>query len=123
MIAVGRALALVRDDVVHPGHDALPAVPEGTQDLEWLPLVGGEAADLVVITRDSNIRFKPAERAAFQAHKVRGFFLTGKTDLSRWGKLDLLVRSWDRMERAIVKNGQGPWAMAVTDGQLKDLRL
>lgn len=123
MIAVGRALAAVRDDVVHPGHDLLPEVPTGTQDLDWLPLVGGAVRDLVVITRDSNIRQKPAELEAFRGNKVRGFFLTGKKDLDRWGKLDLLVRSWDRMERAITKNGPGPWAVGVTEGQLKDLKL
>lgn len=29
-----------RKDVVYPGHEDLPEIPRGTDDLEWLPIVG-----------------------------------------------------------------------------------
>jgi hypothetical protein len=39
-----------RDDVVYPGHENLPAVPLGTPDLDWMPVIA--ELDLVVLTRD-----------------------------------------------------------------------
>jgi hypothetical protein len=123
MLPIGQALSLVRDDIVHPGHVGLPQVPLGTKDLVWLPIVGAAQLDLVVITRDQAIRGKAAELATFKANGVRGFFLTGKKDLTRWAKLGLLVRSWDRIERHVQRFPSGPWAMAVTDGRLSDLHL
>jgi hypothetical protein len=122
MLPVGQALALVRDDVCYPGHPSIPEVPSGTLDPVWLPIVG--ARQLVLLTRDNKIRTKPAELQAYKDNKIRAFFLTGKKDLTRWEKLDLLVRQWDRIETMIKKSGKGPWAMSVTaGGSPKDVPL
>jgi hypothetical protein len=123
MIAIGRALAAVRDDVVYPDHPDLPEIRRGALDVDWLPVVGRGARDLVVLTRDKKIRTKSAEALALRDHGVRVIFLTGSKDLTRWGKLELLVRSWDRMERAITRTGAGPWALSLTIGTIKDLPL
>jgi hypothetical protein len=124
LLAVGRALAAVRDDVVHPGHANLPEVPTGTKDEDWLPIIGDRNRDLILITRDRRIRTKRAEIAAFRHHGVRAFFLTGKHDLTAWGKLSLLVRQWDKIERVAIKNGAGPWAMGVNlTGNPRDIPL
>lgn len=121
MLPIGTALAAVRDDILHPGHVALPEVPLGTKDPDWIPVMGQR--EYVVITRDVHIRFKAAERDLLKQHGVRAFFLTGKKDLNRFEKLSLLVRSWDRIEKAVYRNGSGPWAMGVTEGRLTDLHL
>lgn len=121
MLPVGWALAAVRDDVLHPGHDDLPQVPLGTKDPVWLPIVGAAGLDLVVLTRDGNIRRKPGELTLYRDHGVRSFTITGKRELSMWDKLRLVVRQWDRIEKAIRKNGPGPWAMALTEGGLSDI--
>lgn len=122
MLPIGRALDLVRDDVLFPGHQDLPEVPTGTLDEVWLPVIG--AKSLVLITRDNQIRSKPGELAAYTTHKVRAFFLTGKKDLTRWERLELLVRQWDRIEKHVAKNGPGPWAMSLTvNGNPKDVPL
>jgi hypothetical protein len=114
MLPVGRALAAVRDDVCHPGHAAIPEVPLGSKDPDWLPIIGKR--ELVLITRDNKIRSKPAELQAYKDHRIRAFFLTGKRDLTMWEKLDLVVRQWEKIEAAVTKNPKGPWAMAVTAG-------
>lgn len=54
-----------RDDVVYPGHEGLPAVPLGTPDLEWMPVIA--ELDLVVVTRDRRIRTRPAELRQYHA--------------------------------------------------------
>lgn len=119
LIAVGRALAHVRADVVHPGHAALPEIPEGTKDPVWLPIVGERK--LIVITRDQGIRTKPAELKLFNDNHVRAFFLTGKKDMSKWDKFAMLVRMWDRVEKTVAKSGPGPWQMSLVNNNIKPL--
>ena len=123
LLAIGRALAAVREDVVYPGHRDLPEVPTGTPDQEWLRVIGRGGLDLVLLTRDQEIRRKPGELAALKACCIRAVFLAGKVDMTRWDKLTLIVKSWDRLERAITKNGAGPWALTMTPGRLKDISL
>ncbi len=123
MLAVGKALAAVRDDVVYPGHPSLPNVPKGTKDSEWLPVVGEDGDNLVVLTRDRNIHRKSGEAQLLRDHGVRMIVLTGKKDLSSWEKLTLLVQNWDRMEKRIRQNGRGPWAQRLTTSGFSDLPL
>jgi hypothetical protein len=113
-LALGKALAIARADVVHPGHPQLPEVPLGTYDEDWLPIVGPK--HLVVITRDAKIRRKPVEKAAWCTHGVRGFALTGKTSQSTWDSLRILARRWDEIEEIITERVVGPWMYSVTGG-------
>ena len=123
LLGVGRAIALARDDVVYPGHTALPQIPQGAADALWLPIIGSAGLNLVLITRDLNIRNKPGERALLRQHSVRGLFLTGKQDMNRWDKLSLLVKNWDQFERRLSKNGPGPWALSLTPSGFRDIPL
>ena len=74
-LALGKALAAFHGDVVYPGHPKLPEVPRQTEDDVWLEVIGRR--QLVVITRDKKIRYRPVEKQAWVAHRVRGFVLTG----------------------------------------------
>jgi PIN like domain len=122
LLDVGRALAAVRGDVVHPGHPELPEVPLGALDPDWLPVVGAGGLDLVVITRDRGIRRKPVERQAYVEHRVRAFFLVGKEPLSGWEKLTFILRHWEKLEKRVADNGPGPWGMSITvAGRFRDL--
>ena len=47
---------------------------QNTTDVEWLAQVGKWG--WVVISKDQNIRRNPLELAAYEAAKVRGFFVT-----------------------------------------------
>ena len=120
-LALGRSLALARKDVLHPGHVRLPAVPLGTRDAQWLPIVGG--LGLVVITRDKKIRSRPAEAELVIAAGIRGFVLTSAGDLSTWDTLSMLVRQWDALERYLVEHPSGPWLAAVTHHGVKPLSI
>lgn len=117
MLPVGRALAHVRADVVHPGHRALPQIPLGAKDPDWLLIVGSAGLDLVVVTRDRNIRKKPAEKELFDNNGVRALFLTGSKDMSKWDKFVMLVRpgtAWNRMfARPALVPGPSPGPTVV----------
>jgi hypothetical protein len=76
LLPVGRALAVVRRDVVNPGRRLLPEVPTGTDDVDWVAVVG--ARGLVAITRDKHIRTRPAERLAIVESGARLVCITAR---------------------------------------------
>jgi len=120
-MGLGKAMALLRRDVVHPGHRLLPLVPTGTLDPDWMPEIA--RLGLIVIGRDKRIRSKPAELAAYHALGMRAFWISGKKDLSNWDNLTRLVRHWDAIEDAIVDSGKGPWAYAVNEAGVTAIPL
>jgi hypothetical protein len=114
MLSIAKSLRAVRSDIVHPGHPDCPTIPLGAKDTDWLPLVG--QAGWAVIMRDKRIRRRPAERQRFIAHGVRAFCLTGSGNQTSWQMLRLVVRHWDRLEKAVSQ--PGPFIYAVTAGGL-----
>lgn len=123
LLPIGRALAAVRSDVVHPGHERLPQVQRGAKDPEWLPVVGAEGLDLVVFTQDKRIRTKPGELLLLQQHGVRVMNFAPKKDRDRWAKFVLIVRSWDRIEVNIRRAGPGPWVYSIQEAKIVQLSL
>jgi hypothetical protein len=119
ILGLGKALAIARDDVVHPGHVLLPDVPLGTLDPNWMPAIG--ARGLIVLGRDRHIRTKPAELAALRAHGLRVFWLAGKRDLTTWGYLVRIVLRWEDIESTIASRGAGPWFMAIADNRITEI--
>ena len=120
-LALGKLLAEEHGDVVYPGHPDLPEVPRGALDDEWLPIIG--ARRLVVITRDRRIRYRPAEKLAWIAHRVRGFVLTGKTSQTTADSRTILDRHWSSIETIVENEPDGPWMIAVTEGGLRQIDL
>lgn len=110
-----------RKDVVYPGHEALPEVPVGTPDLDWMPVVA--ARDLVVVTRDRRIRTRPAELRLYWEHGIRSVWIGAKQDLGPREQLDLFVKHEQRLQREIVKRGAGPWALAMSPSGVRPLAL
>jgi hypothetical protein len=120
-LALGKALAGRHDDIVYPGHPALPEVPRGSLDDEWLPMIGRKS--LVVITRDQRIRYRPVEKRMWVDHGVRGFVLTGRRNQTTADSLALVERYWSRITALIVSRPAGPWMYAVTAQRLREIQL
>lgn len=120
-LALGKALAQRYGDVVYPGHAALPLVPRGSLDDDWLPIIGREG--LVVITRDQRIRRRPVERHLWNEHQVRGFVLTGRKSQSTEASLAILGRHWAQIAELVVAGPEGPWMYAVTDERIREIGL
>ncbi|WP_460829654.1 PIN-like domain-containing protein [Nocardioides hungaricus] len=110
-----------RDDIVYPGHDALPEVRVGTPDLDWMPVIA--RLDLVVVTRDRRIRTRPAELRAYWELGIRSVWLGAKQDMGPRDQLELFLRHEERLGREIVKRGAGPWALAISSSGLRPLTL
>lgn len=68
MIAIGKALASVRNDLVYPGHASCP-IDRGMADEDWLPIVGENG--WVVLMRDKRIRYRKPERDRLMTHGAR----------------------------------------------------
>jgi hypothetical protein len=120
-LALGKALAEERGDVVYPGHSELPEVSRGALDDEWLRAVG--ARSLVVITRDQKIRYRSAEKLAWIEHHVRGFVLTGKRSQTTADSLAVLRRHWSTIEALVEAEPDGPWMRSVTQGEVRLIEL
>lgn len=121
-LGVGKALAIVRRDVVHAGHALIQSeAPLGALDPQWIPAIAKR--QLIVVARDRRIRTKPAELLALRQHGLRVFWIAGKKELSNWGKLVLLVNRWNDIERTIRDRGAGPWFMAINERDIQEIRL
>jgi hypothetical protein len=120
-LALGKALDEQYGTVVYPGHPDLPAVPRGSLDDEWLPVVG--QARLVVITRDQRIRYRTVEKQLWKGHRVRGFVLTGRTSQSTETSLRILARHWSELTSLAAARPDGPWMYAVTTDRVHEIAL
>ncbi|GGD69734.1 hypothetical protein [Microbacterium murale] len=122
--ALGLAKTLVRQgrtDFVYPGHEALPEIPLGALDLEWMPIVG--ARGFIVITRDRRIRTRPAELEAYLTHGIRSVWIGAKQDLRADAQAELFLKHEARLNREIIKLGAGPWALALNMNGFRPLHL
>lgn len=117
-VAVRKALASVRDDVLYAGGPGAPK--ENTQDRHWLKTAGENG--WVVLKRDKRIRFRPGERDALIAAGVRTFCLTGGGNYTRWQVLELLAIRWRRIEE-VADNVPGPYIYSVTWEGVRELTL
>ncbi len=120
-LALGKALVGIHGDVVYPGHSGLPAVRRGSLDDEWLPVIGRE--QLVVITRDQRIRYRPVEKRMWIDHRVRGFVLTGRKSQSTTESLAVPAKHWPRIEAIVDTRPDGPWMYGITEGHLREIEL
>ena len=118
-LLLGRRLAETRDDVLHPGHPDLPEIPRGTPDDVWLQIV--QARELIVITRDKRIRYRPVERLRWIEHGVRGFVLTRAGNLRISEQVALVDTHWNSMERYVAAHAHGPWMLSLTRHGIRPL--
>lgn len=110
-----------REDVLFPGHEAIPEVPLGTPDLDWMPAVAERG--LVVVTRERRIRTRPAELRAYRECGIRSVWIGVKRDLRPQEQEALFLRHEIRLRREVVKLGPGPWALALNSNGLRPLFL
>jgi PIN like domain len=84
----------------------------------WLAAVGDR--HWVVITNDKRLRFNEAERQALIAHGV-GCFTLGGGSRSRWDRVRILARAWDRIRQAIESTPR-PFIFTIhVDGHLEQM--
>lgn len=85
---------------------------QSAPDLEWIPEVGRRS--WVLITRDTNIRRNPLERAAYENAGLRGFVVTGK-EMSGPDLAALLARSLRGMVNRAAGR-RGPLLFTISHG-------
>lgn len=119
VLGFGRRLAARRDDVLFPGHPALPDVPLGTLDTEWMGIVSTRG--LVAFHRDRRVRTRPIEVARYVDHGLRSIWFGGRKDMSSAGQVELVEHFWDRIEARVAQLGAGPWSLTLTTRGLAEL--
>jgi predicted nuclease of predicted toxin-antitoxin system len=93
--------------------------PQDASDTEWLQYVGEN--DIVLVTRDEAIRWRPAELFAVRRFKVGAFFLGGKT-LNRCQLIQQVVRNWPRIKEMAASESR-PFAIRVPPNGTKFTKL
>lgn len=93
--------------------------PQNAADSEWLQYVGEN--EMILITRDEKIRWRPAELVAVRRFKVAAFFLGGKT-LSRCELIQQVVRNWPQMKQVAAAESR-PFAFRIPPHGTKFTRL
>ena len=86
--------------------------PRGTPDAVWLADVGRRG--WVVLTKDKNMRRRPAEQLAIVRNGVRAFSLTSG-DLSGPEMADAFVKAMPKI-RSLLRRREGPFIASVTRG-------
>ena len=122
LLGMGKLLRRAgREDVLYPGHEALPEIPRGTADLDWMPIIG--ARGFVVLSRDRRIRTRPVELRTYWEHGLRSVWLGAKQDMSPPEHVELFLQHEARLVREITKRGSGPWALAMSPSGIRPLLL
>ncbi len=112
---LAKGMAAFGEDVIH----LKDKFPEETIDTKWLKYVGEQ--QLVLITRDKDIRRNPAELFALREYRVGAFFLGGK-NLDRWKIIQQVVRNWLRIKE-LAERTQPPYAFRVPPRGTRFLRI
>lgn len=120
-LALAKLLDRKYGGVVHPGHAQFPEVPRGTDDTEWLKVVG--ARSLIVITRDRRIQDKHLERQTWKDYRVRGFVLTGRLSQRTDTSFNILGSNWSEIMKLATDGRPGPWMFAVDSMGLREVTL
>jgi hypothetical protein len=110
-----------REDVLYPGHEDLPEVPLGTQDLDWMKVIARR--NLIVLTRDRRIRSRPAELRQYTELGIRSVWIGAKQDLSAQAMVELFLKHESRLQREATKRGPGPWALAMSTSGVRPLNV
>lgn len=78
-------------------------------DEAWLPYVGEN--NMILVTRDEKMRWRPAERYAFHKHSI-GVFLLGGKNIGGWDRIVQVVRNWTMMNE-LAESTQRPFAFRI----------
>jgi hypothetical protein len=84
--------------------------PQGTPDADWLPVVGRRG--WIVLTKDTRIRHRPAEKYALLGAGVRAFAFTSGS-LSGAQMSDAIVKALPKM-LALLASQQGAFVARIT---------
>ncbi|MBI1759410.1 MAG: hypothetical protein HYR62_09330 [Actinobacteria bacterium] len=121
VLGFGKLVAHQRDDLVYPGHPAVPEIAPGALDTEWMPIAARNG--WVIFHRDRRIRTRPAELEIFRSEGLRAVWFAGRKDLTPGQQVDLALQHWRRLEREIIRLGGGPWALDLIDTGLREIKL
>ena len=123
LIGVGRSLARLPQarSVLWVGHAAVPDLPLGTRDEDVFNAVGANGMNVLFMTHDKKIRYRPVERKRLQEAGVRAVFVAGANRSAPYA-YDLVVKYWDDLA-VIAETTVGPCAYSLTSTglSLRDL--
>ena len=115
-------LAATRVDVTYPTFAGevrfrremppCPITSTDTDDQDWIPVVARE--NWTIITRDTAIQRRTAEKAAVSQHGAKMFAIAAPGNLHTWDLLRITVRHWDAIEASCDEEGPFIYRLTMT---------
>ncbi|MBB3605697.1 hypothetical protein FHT40_005384 [Mycolicibacterium sp. BK556] len=113
LLRLGKGMVAVRRDTGRFTEDPLDELlPEGINDVDWIPVLGRKG--WVVITNDRRIRTRPAESQLAIEHRLKVVHLHGDVGNARpWDQLIRVTSRWEAVEKQVTSNPEGPWWLSL----------
>ncbi|GAY16234.1 hypothetical protein [Mycobacterium sp. shizuoka-1] len=113
LLRLGKGMVAVRRDAGRFTEAPLDELlPEGIDDVDWIPIVGDNG--WVVITNDRRIRTRPAESQLAIEHRLKVVHLHGAVGTAlAWDQLIRVTGRWNAVERQVASNPSGPWWLSL----------
>ncbi len=108
-------------DVLHPGHPAIPQLPYGATDPQWMTEVAKR--DLIAVTRDRRINRRSSEKVIVRESGLRVIWFTGRKDMTPDDQATLFLKHLDRIRVMTIKLGRGPWGLGLNVNGVRPIRL
>jgi hypothetical protein len=128
LLGLAKILGSLRYDLTFPGDGgavihkrARPAspIPEGADDLVWIPRVASEG--WLIISRDRSIQDSLSELTAVRDNSAKMICLTGEASKNKWSQLEAVMSQWDSIEPLIERNG--PFIYKVTRSSFRPVDI
>jgi PIN like domain len=122
ILGLGKILGSFRSDVTYPGdpgavmhkrrREPCPIASPDVLDTDWIPEVA--ARGWLIVTRDSMIIQNRNEIAATRENNAKMVALNQRDAQTKWGKLEVFMTQWRRIEALAAKRGPFIWRVSRT---------
>jgi hypothetical protein len=129
LLGLAKVLATLRPDITYPGDPGgvvhrrerppCTVTSPAALDPEWIPECARQG--WVILTRDSRIQDRPAEREAVRLYGARMVALAGPEARNTWMQLEVVMSQWRRIESCCDE--EGPFIYSATRTTFRPIEL
>jgi hypothetical protein len=94
---------------------------QSVEDTVWIPAIGRDHPDDIVVTADPAISRKIHERAAWLEARLTMFFVRGFADHKHWDQAAKLVKWWPDIVKQATRAKRGAGYLVTAHGRIEQL--
>ena len=120
--SLSEILAILEGPAGHTVDHLRRFYPQDTKDPVWLPRLGQDAPEVIVLTADPRISRSPQNRAAWLESGLTIFFLRSFADLSSWEQAWRIVKWWPENVKEASGARRGSGFLVSVSGKIEQVR-